>query len=443
LLPPIPALAATVCLDGLVFFQAAAAEFNNQVLLIACWALAVWLFHRATQQDHWRDWIGTGLALGLALLCKYSAGFLILPLLGWWLYHNGLRRWSRPGVVAAMAALVFLPHLVWLCRHDFPTLRYAVLRAQGESGAFDHRLSAVTFLLSQGLRLAPVVLILLPLLTRHRRLLTGAGERDRAFVMVVVLGPVVLHLLASLVVGLGLRDIWGAPLWTFTGVLLLGFLQTKDLDLAWRRFCLTWGCVAGGSVLMVVLCNLMGGYRGKPLRIHYPGPRLAAELTQRWRAAFATPLPIAAGDWWLAGNVCCHSVDRPCLYGSLEPAAFGLDLDKEKGDTRRFANPDPRTSPWTGDADLCRRGGVLLWDARCYGSEMPAWLRQRFPMAQAQPPLVLPCAGGGPVGRVGWAMIAPSKEDRRGHPQPGKTLGQASAAAKEERKTKKKEISPR
>ncbi len=169
MLSPRAALAATICLDGLLFFGQAAAEFNNQVLLIAFWALAVLLFHRALADDRWRDWIGTGLALGLALLCKYSAVFLIVPLLGLWLWRNGPRRPSRPLVVALTAALIFLPHFVWLCRNDFPTLRYAALRAQGETESYDHRFSAITFLLSQGLRLLPVALVLLPLLSWRRR----------------------------------------------------------------------------------------------------------------------------------------------------------------------------------------------------------------------------------------------------------------------------------
>jgi hypothetical protein len=407
MLPPISALAATVCLDGLVFFQQAAAEFNNQVLLIAFWALAVCLFHRALTRDSWRDWLGTGLALGFALLCKYSAVFLILPLLGWWLYQNGLRRWSRPLVVALAAGLVFLPHFVWLCQNDFPTLRYAAMRAQGESGAFDHRFSGVTFLLGQGLRLLPVALILLPLLTLRKRQAPPPAQVDRTFLAVAVLGPIALHLIASLVLGLGLRDIWGAPLWTFAGLLLLCYLETNESDRAWRRTAATWAVVAGLSVVVVVANNLAGGWRGKPLRVHYPGARLAEEVTRRWRERFGSPVPIVAGDWWLAGNVCCHATHRPTLYASLEPSAFGKDLVREKGDPRRFANPEPRASPWTGDDDLRRRGGALLWDASCYGAEMPTWLRKRFPTACSQEMLILPCAGWGPEIRVGWALIAP------------------------------------
>jgi hypothetical protein len=158
---------------------------------------------------------------------------------------------------------------------------------------------------------------------------------------------------------------------------------------------------------VVLVGNLAGGLRGKPRRIHYPGPRLAAELTSRWQERFGKPVPIVAGDRWLAGLVCCHARERPSLYASLEPAAFGIDPRSRPGDPRRYASPEERTSPWTGDADLCTRGGLLVWDADCYGEDIPEWLRIRFPREVPQMPLALPCAAEGPVIRVGWAMIAP------------------------------------
>ena len=412
MLPPRTALAAAVCLDGLTYFQQSPAEFNNQVLLIAFWALAVVLFHHALTEDRWRDWIGLGAVLGLALLCKYSAVFLIAPLLGLGLWDNGLRRrGARVGVVALTAALIFLPHFVWLCQHDFPTLRYAVLRGQGESAAFNHRLSAATFLLSQGLRLLPVAVILLPLLTLRKRPVNAAGRRDRTFLATVVLGPVVLHLAASLLLGLELRDIWDALVDVCRALAPLARGDRRR-----RSSVAAHDGVVGGRGGIGDAAGAGGQPGRRPARQAASRPLFRRPARQgsdrRWQERFGAPPPIVAGDWWLAGNVCCHAPHRPTLYGSLEPAAFGLDLAKEKSDPRRFASPDPRTSPWTGDADLRQRGGVLLWDADCYGADMPEWLRDRFPAALRQAPLVLPCAGFGPEVRVGWAMIPPAEGGR-------------------------------
>jgi hypothetical protein len=417
MLPPRQALAATVCLDGLVYFQYAAAEFNNQVLLIAFWALAILSFYRALTGDRLRDWIGTGAWLGLALWCKYSAVFLVVPLLGLWLWRNRLRRPSRPLIVAFTTAVIFLPHFVWLYQNDFPTLRYAALRAAGDTETFDHRWSALMFLLSQGLRLVPVMVVV-GMMVRRRTGSTSDGKQsiayasgslgspDRPFVAVAVLGPLVLHLVASVALGVTLRDIWGAPLWTFSGLLVLLFVQTDSSYRAWRRTIAAWATVVALSLLLVLAGNLAGGWRGKPQRIHYPGRQLAAELTRRWQERFETPVPIVAGDWWLAGLICCHAPHRPTLYASLEPAAFGVDPYSRPGDPRRYVSPDPRTSPWTGDADLNARGGLLVWDADAYGEDVPEWLTERFPRTLPQKPLVLPCAAGGPTLRVGWAMLA-------------------------------------
>jgi 4-amino-4-deoxy-L-arabinose transferase-like glycosyltransferase len=412
-LPPRDAVLAAACLEGLVFFGRPAAEFSNAVPFIALWAAAVLLFHRACEADRWRDWVGLGLALGLALLCKYSAVFLVAPLLAVWLWRNGAGRLSRPAVVALVAALVFLPHFVWLCRNDFPTVRYALSRTRGESGALDHHLSGLSFLLSQGLRLLPVLLILLPVLAWRPRRVGARGARDRAFLAAAVGGPVLLHLAASLLLGMALRDIWGSSLWTFAGVLLLHAVETRPEGRAWRRAALCWAIAAVVALLGSLAANLAGSaLGGRPARIHYPGPELSRAVAGRWQERFGGAPAVVAGDWWLAGNVCCHAAARPTLYGSLEPAWYGLDLAKEAGDPRRFASPEPRAAPWTGDADLLRRGGVLVWDADCYGDALPAWLRARFPTAVAEKPLALPCAGGGPTIRVGWAMAPPTPDVR-------------------------------
>jgi hypothetical protein len=70
---------------------------------------------------------------------------------------------------------------------------------------------------------------------------------------------------------------------------------------------------------------------------------------------------------------------------------------------------DARTTPWTSDEDMRARGGVLVWDAAHMGDVLPAELRQRFPAAQLQVPLVLPyrCLTQLPPARVGLALVLP------------------------------------
>ncbi len=415
LVPPRSALAATLCLDGLIYLGAAVAEFNNQVLLVAFWTIAIERFHAAVLQDRWRDWILTGLALGLALLCKYSALLLIVPLLAWWLLvgarnGSGKRRWTRPALVASVALIVFLPHLVWLIQHDFPTLHYAAQRTQSDRDALDPRLAGLVFLGSQAVRLLPVVLILWPILRWTRRQLDETASLSRSLLTAAVLGPVALHLALSLI-GLRLRDIWGMSLWTFAGLLLVCWVKTEAGGRSWSRLRLLWGLVFFVSLGITLLGNVYGSaVRARPMRVHCPGQLLAEEITSRYRQRFGVAPAIIAGDWWLAGNVACHASPRPMVYASREPAYVGLDLSRDRGDPRRFLSPDPAASPWTNDADFRQRGGVLLWDATTYGEDLPPWLADRFPEAQNQKALAPRYLGGSSARlRVGWALLPPAR----------------------------------
>jgi hypothetical protein len=410
LVPPRAALAATVCLDGLGFLGGTAAEFNNQVLLIAFWALAIERFDAAASGDRTRDWVLTGLALGLAMLCKYSTAFLILPLLAWWFWREGPRRWTRPLLVAAAAAAVFLPHFVWLVRHDFPTLRYAAQRAGGDADAPPAWLDGVYFACMQAARLLPVALILLPVLRPRRRALDAGRAASRSLLLAAVAGPFALHLLAA-AAGVHMAEIWGAPLWTFAGLLAVASLKTDDSGRSWGRLRLAWAVIFGGSLLLALAGNLYGSAAlSRPLRVHCPGGRLADEVTSRYRQRHGADPAVVAGDWWLAGNIACHAPHRPALYASREPSHVGLDLRREPGDPRRFLSPDPGTSPWTGDEDFRARGGVLVWDAAAYGDDLPPWLAGRFPEAEGQRALAPRCLGGSAANlRVGWAMLPPRR----------------------------------
>ena len=407
-LPLRPALAATLCLEGLVYLGPAAGEFNNQVLLVGFWAMLVDRAYAAWQGDRLRDWLLAGVALGLALLCKYSVVFLLVPLLGWWLWQSGTRRFSRLLLVAGVSGLIFLPHLVWLWQNDFITLKYASRRAQAEHDDPGVLASQLSFVMSQVVRLLPVLLLLVPLLRGRRPTPPGAAK---SYLLAAVLGPVALHLLVGLSPGARLRDLWGMPLWTFAPATLLLLAGANPTSRAWRQFRLLWVVVVLGVVGATSVIQVCGWPpREGPRRVTFPGAALAAEVAGRYERRFGVPPAIAAGDWWLAGNICCFTPSRPVLYSSREPAGPRHDPRRDRGDPRRFAWPEPETAPWTGDDDLDRRGGVLVWCAETYGEAMPDWLRERYPAAECQPALALAWPGGG-AGRVrvGWAMMPPGR----------------------------------
>jgi hypothetical protein len=222
---------------------------------------------------------------------------------------------------------------------------------------------------------------------------------DRAVLHWAVLGPVALLLALSAATGCQLRDIYASPLWTFTGVWALVMAGAPAPErLRWCRC--TWAAVAGGVLTFCVVKNGALPYlTHRPSRVQFPGRRLAAEVGRRWYARCTRPYPIVAGEPWRAGNVCCFSPHRPVIYSS---GCMG------------FLVFEPKHSPWTGDADLAARGGVLLWDADQLGDTVPGMIRARFPTAEGQTPIVLPYQTGAAVDplRVGVAFVWPPAGER-------------------------------
>ncbi len=96
----------------------------------AAYAGGTWLVARARG----RGWIPAGVAVGLALLSKYSAALMAPALLLLVLLDRDLRRelstpWPWLGGVVAI--LVFLPNLIWNATHDWMAILFQIRHGTG------------------------------------------------------------------------------------------------------------------------------------------------------------------------------------------------------------------------------------------------------------------------------------------------------------------------
>jgi len=100
------------------------------------WAAGFYLLIRIFKTDNRRLWLAFGGVAGLGLLNKISVLFLLFGLAGGLLLTRQRRHlisgWFWLG--AAVAVLLFLPHLLWQAAHGWPTLEF-MRNAQSEKMA--------------------------------------------------------------------------------------------------------------------------------------------------------------------------------------------------------------------------------------------------------------------------------------------------------------------
>ena len=99
-------------------------------------ASAAFLFALAKlqQSQDGRWWLLAGAAAGLGLLAKFSALFLGLGALLWLIADRNARRWLAtpwPWAGGMLAALLFLPNLLWQAAHQWETFVFQFGRIAG------------------------------------------------------------------------------------------------------------------------------------------------------------------------------------------------------------------------------------------------------------------------------------------------------------------------
>jgi len=398
-LPVRTAVCAAVMLESIYYYGYPTPELNHNVVLMATWAWTVAACWLAVERGRMRDWLVFGLAMGLGLLTKYTQGVIIVLLLGWLVLDPEVRScWRKPGpwLACLVGLVVFWPHLQWAAQHDWITLRYVQERS-ADSAAGERLSYPIDFTIDQLLPLLPVMITVFLLRWGEGRAERQIPPRAGRFLTVVAVGPFIVLFLISLLGGMKLRNMWGAPLWTFAPLGLFVAATPRIDPAALKRVIITAGCFLALASVGLIVRNLAGPYlTGDGERVQFDGPLLARESAEAWAKVSDEPLPIVGGPDWLAGNVCFWLPHHPLVYG----------------------NCDPRETDRVNDEVVRQRGAVLIWyrettagrfnDMQPPG-EAEAWLA-RFPNAVVQPDIVMPFRTRAevPPVRLGLAVVPPS-----------------------------------
>lgn len=394
-LRPRQSLAAAILIEPGVYYSWTTTEFNNNIAAKVCWAFFALALYYAVTRMKSRYWGIAGVFLGAALLSKYDAVLLLASCLCFSLCNQRARHcWKTRGpyILITVSALLVLPHIFWVIKNDFATIRYVQSRIASESLWLNHLMFPVKFIAAQIAAVGTTLVlacIALGMRWKVRRLENDAGFL-REFLTYVILGPLLLAIFYSACTGAQLRSMWGAAMFTYLGVFLLLWFEGESNKSVLRSLIVA---TAGAGLLLAGTAgcrNYFGGrFRDHVTRVDFPGDRLGDAVAKTWTDRSDAPLKYVGGDWWVSANVSAYHPLRPSVYADLSE----------------------KLSPWVSDDILRLFGGVILWDEMASGEEFRAKVRLRYPTAEILPAMEIRSArhlNQKPV-TIGMAVILPSQ----------------------------------
>ncbi len=209
---PIMLLAATLPIYYFVGFM-----ITPDAPLYACWAGAMYFLERALVEKRGRAWLWVGVCVGLGLLSKYTMGLIVGSAFVYMIIDTDARRWFRrpePYLAGLIAALIFLPVIIWNFQNDWAS--FAFQGARRWSGTI--RFSLHEMLGAAVILLTPIgFLAAMEALFRPKRIVAISSKsqsndrRGRWFMLTFTLAPLSIFIINSLRSQAKLN--WTGPVW--------------------------------------------------------------------------------------------------------------------------------------------------------------------------------------------------------------------------------------
>ena len=385
---------AALSLEGVYYFNAAAAEFSHNVAqLAACAWLFVAAHHAFLGGGKWRAWFALGAIAALSLYAKYSSPLFLAVLLLWSVAEPHAReKWKTagPAVAFLICIALTLPQIIALANVDFAPLKYAAGRASSEGAWTDHIVYPFRFAAAQ-LGACVVAGVLYWCARTKSPAELSMSDAQRRFILVAAFGPLLLALLVSMFGGIKLRSLWGFAMLTF---IPLWLLSQRPRELNWRRWRTGLMATAATVIIAIAAINL-----GKPLflekgkRIHYPGAAIAEKIEGEWRLRHpGSPLHYVVGETHVAALV--------SFYAPQRPRAVMYDGDWQK-------------SFWASREEFAQTGGAVVYvieDGRKSRSTLPEFARE---YAEQTPPQTFSFAWDAPAEippiKIGVIFVPPKE----------------------------------
>lgn len=358
MLSPALALIAVLLLEGIQYYNFHAIDFNDNTLELSLWALTIYFFYQACRKPTHLVWILTGLFAALGMMAKYYTAALLAGM-ALFFFTRAEQRKQVTTLSPYLGLMVFLaiilPHVVWLFFHDFITVTYVFARTSSQPHWTNHLFFPAQFAWQQLQAFLPALVLFSLLFIGKKPLLTfkKLTPFNKAFLFYIGLGPFLLTILLSLLLGIKLRAGWGMPLLSLWGIVLVAAFEPSLTKTKMHGFL---------AAIFILMGTLVSGYTlslidsKDPSSANFPGREIARHLTQQWHDTYHLPLAYVAGSRWVGGNIEFYSHDHPAVF---------MEWDK-------------RRSPWINTDNMQRKGAIFIWNIS-ENESMPQDLQKQFP----------------------------------------------------------------
>ncbi len=244
--------------EAALYYGLLMAKVSPDVALIPFAVAMMWALVRLHESNDARWWLAAGAFAGLALLSKFTAIMLVPAVLAFMLVPDWRRRWlvsPYPWLAALIAAVLFLPVLIWNWQHDWASFRFQFVRATAT-----HEWSFRTVGEFIGLQFGLVGFILFPVVLSGVVMMAWRGYRRRDAVSILlstaVLVPFGYFFLKSLSLRVG--DTWPMFLWPIgfaAAAINIWMLPREGRSARFVRSAVFWthAAIASGIVFVVAV----------------------------------------------------------------------------------------------------------------------------------------------------------------------------------------------
>ena len=301
------------------------ANYNATSAMLPFWAVTFLFYIRTLERRRALDAVLTGAFAALAILAKYQS--IVLPLT--LATHLLLDREARPLLksslpwLAGLAGMVVLaPHVAWMVRMNFPTLRYA---ADQGNGFIDSLASSATFVPIMVLYALPAVAFLgvfrrpgdgMPLFAFGQIAALRATLAGRALLAALAL-PIIFTILLGLLAEGELSSLWTIPFFAVMPVAIVLLLPRPA-----ARRAPTLGLLVMGlyCATLLVIAPFIRGETLERARSNseVPFSAISREAQQIWRNETGRGLAVVAGtEPALANAFAFYAPDRPHIIQAM------------------------------------------------------------------------------------------------------------------------------